>query len=179
MNRLFILLGAVIVTLYIISSAQAELFGDYVGEKACTDCHEAKVQGWLTTPHARAFADLALQGEEKQTTPGCVKCHVVAMEADGGFIDTDLTPELINVQCESCHGPGARHVQSEDPKDIISHPDEASAGPVTLQGRTNTSTMQSKHNSCMVNIVAKIRNKPCSKKYLYCPCSFAAWLFPL
>jgi hypothetical protein len=126
MNRLFILLGAMIVTLYIISSAQAELFGDYVGEKACTDCHEAKVQGWLTTPHARAFADLALQGEEKQTTPGCVKCHVVAMEADGGFIDTDLTPELINVQCESCHGPGARHVASEDPKDIIGHPDEAS-----------------------------------------------------
>ncbi|MDD2220057.1 MAG: cytochrome c family protein, partial [Desulfoplanes sp.] len=117
MNRLFVLLGAVIVTLYIISSAQAELFGDYVGEKACADCHEAQARGWLTTPHAHAFADLAHQGEEKQTTPGCVKCHVVAMEADGGFIDTDLTPELINVQCESCHGPGARHVQSEDPKD--------------------------------------------------------------
>ncbi|GAU09510.1 cytochrome c family protein [Desulfoplanes formicivorans] len=126
MNRLYVLLCAVVVNVCIVSFAQAEFFGEYVGVKACADCHEAKVHGWMTTPHARAFADLAEQGEEKQTTPGCVKCHVVAMEAEGGFIDMDLTPELINVQCESCHGPGARHVESEDPGDIIRHPDEAS-----------------------------------------------------
>jgi len=97
----------------------AELFGEYLSYKACQECHEEIVEGWLKTPHAHAFETLKKQGEEKQQNPGCLKCHVVAMDADGGFIDMELTPELKGVQCESCHGPGMKHSESEDPEDVV------------------------------------------------------------
>jgi len=34
---------------------------------------------------------------------------VTGYERPGGFIDTELTPNLIGVQCEECHGPGGNH----------------------------------------------------------------------
>lgn len=126
MNRLLLFIIAACFALsFMAAAAQAELFGDYVGYTACAQCHADVVKGWKTTPHANAFADLLHQGEEKQSVPGCVRCHVVAMDADGGFIDMDLTPELKDVQCENCHGPGRKHVASQDPADIVARPGEA------------------------------------------------------
>jgi hypothetical protein len=50
----------------------------------------------------------------------------VAFEQDGGYVDADLTPELVNVQCEACHGPGKAHVESEGSSgSITARPDEA------------------------------------------------------
>ena len=104
---------------------QAERMGDYLGYTACIECHEEIVTGWQTTPHAHAFETLKEQGEEKQTIAGCVQCHVVAFEKDGGFIDMALTPELKDVQCEACHGPGRKHVESDgDPAEIVVKADE-------------------------------------------------------
>ncbi|EGB14570.1 hypothetical protein DND132_1361 [Pseudodesulfovibrio mercurii] len=126
MNRLLLIVAVACFLLSLAAAAaHAELFGDYVGYTACEECHADVVKGWKTTPHANAFEDLKQQGEEKQSVPGCVRCHVVAMDADGGFIDMDLTPELKDVQCENCHGPGRKHVASQDPADIVARPDEA------------------------------------------------------
>jgi len=100
-----------------INGVQAELLGDYIGAKNCAECHEKISASWAKTPHAKAFEHLKKEG--KDTTPGCVKCHSVAYEQDGGFIDMELTPELAGVQCESCHGPGIKHRESEDPAHII------------------------------------------------------------
>lgn len=114
----------------------AEILGDYVGHKACIECHEEIVRGWETTPHAHAFETLKEQGEEKQSIPGCVKCHVVGFEEDGGFVDMALTPELKDVQCENCHGPAKRHVESEgDPGLINGAPDEASCRVCHTEGQ--------------------------------------------
>lgn len=124
MRRLPIALLASTALLLCAVPIRAELFGDYTGYTACIPCHADVVDGWKTTPHARAFADLKKQGPEKQSVPGCVRCHVVAMDADGGFIDMDLTPELKDVQCEACHGPGLAHVDSQDPADIVGNPGE-------------------------------------------------------
>ena len=104
--------------------ARGELFGDYVSYTACEMCHADKAAGWKTTAHARAFEDLKKQGEEKQENPGCVQCHVVAYEKDGGFIDMELTPELIGVQCECCHGPGKKHTETFSAENIIGKPGE-------------------------------------------------------
>ena len=100
-----------------LSSSQAELLGDYVGWKSCKDCHEEIADGWQKTKHAQAFDHLKKDG--KDNTPGCVKCHVVNFEGDGGFIAEDLTPELAGVQCESCHGPGKAHVGQPDKEGSI------------------------------------------------------------
>ena len=83
-------------------------------------CHEELVKGWQKTRHASAFESLKKQG--KEAIPGCVKCHVVDYGGEDGFIDTDLTPELTAVQCEACHGPGKRHVESPG-KDWLLIPD--------------------------------------------------------
>ncbi len=105
----------------------AEILGNYMGYEACIKCHEEIVLGWKTTSHANAFETLKEQGEEKQSIPGCFKCHVVGFEKDGGFVDMALTPELKDVQCENCHGPARKHVESEgNPDLIIGSPNEAS-----------------------------------------------------
>lgn len=117
-------------------SVHAEILGDYLGYTACRDCHPTIVEGWKTTPHASAFESLKEQGEEKQSIPGCVKCHVVAFEQDGGFIDMDLTPELKDVQCENCHGPGRAHVESGgDPGLLTEQPDEAKCRSCHTEGQ--------------------------------------------
>jgi hypothetical protein len=99
------------------NGVRAELLGDYIGAQNCAACHEEIAASWAKTPHAKAFEHLRKEG--KDTTPGCVKCHSVAYEQDGGFIDMELTPELAGVQCESCHGPGNQHRDTEDPAHII------------------------------------------------------------
>jgi hypothetical protein len=91
--------------------------GDYAGSQSCAACHEAQVQGWSTTPHAKAFE--SLRKSSQQNLPGCVKCHVTGYEQKGGFIDHDLTPEMAGVQCEECHGPGRYHVDSGGDKASI------------------------------------------------------------
>lgn len=102
-----------------VDSALAELSGAYAGYTSCASCHQEIVDGWRETPHAHAFETLAKQGEEKQKASGCVQCHVVAFEEEGGFVDMELTPELKGVQCESCHGPSRAHAEGDGDPDLL------------------------------------------------------------
>ncbi len=106
------------------STARGEVFGDYMSYTTCEACHSDKVAGWKNTGHANAFDALKTQGEEKQENPGCIQCHVVAYEEEGGFIDMELTPELKDVQCESCHGPGRTHTETLSAENIVGKPGE-------------------------------------------------------
>jgi Cytochrome c554 and c-prime len=69
----------------------------YAGVDACVSCHAAEVAFWKRTKHARAVASLAKDNHQKDVS--CIPCHVTA-----GLIG------LPDVQCESCHGPAAKHV---------------------------------------------------------------------
>jgi hypothetical protein len=106
------------------TAVRSEILGNYVSYTACEACHPDIVEGWKTTPHARAFEDLKKQGEDKQSNPGCFKCHVVGYGEDGGYIDMELTPELKDVQCENCHGPGKKHTETLSADDIVKGCDE-------------------------------------------------------
>ena len=97
---------------------RSEILGDYLGYTACAECHPDIVDKWKTTKHGNAFENLKTQGAEKQENPGCFRCHVVAYNEDGGYIDMDLTPELKDVQCEACHGPGKKHTETVSADDI-------------------------------------------------------------
>ncbi|MBU0717891.1 MAG: hypothetical protein KJ749_06540 [Planctomycetes bacterium] len=80
----------------------------YVGVADCVACHEDRHTSWLGTIHATAFDTLVASGDGEN--PLCFPCHTVAYGAASGFLDTDVTPHLVGVQCENCHGPGSAHV---------------------------------------------------------------------
>jgi len=85
----------------------------YAGTKACATCHEAAATVWHASAHARAFATLVEQNQD--FNPECVGCHVVGLGRRGGFINAKATPQLVDVQCEACHGPGQAHADAPAP----------------------------------------------------------------
>jgi hypothetical protein len=87
---------------------QAQMAGDrYLGEKTCRRCHEMEYQMYASQMHAHAFETLVKN--QRESTPECQPCHVVGMGQPGGFVSRQATPDLVNVQCENCHGMGTRH----------------------------------------------------------------------
>ena len=104
-------------------NSSSEIYGSYLGWKACAECHDEEANGWQKTRHSRAFENLKTAGQAD--LPDCVRCHVVAYNIEGGFIDEELTAELGGVQCEECHGPGITHVEDpEKPEAVVASPSE-------------------------------------------------------
>ncbi len=99
---------------------------EYVGSKYCKLCHDYEYEKWMTSKqvsipglgkqasldsrHADAFAALEKVGSEYD--PECVVCHAVGMQYQTGYISPAKTPELKDVGCENCHGPGSEHLRS-------------------------------------------------------------------
>jgi len=79
----------------------------FVGVGVCERCHEPEAAQWRTTAHAMAWETLVR--EKKDATPECITCHVVGFREPGGFRSAGITPGLMNVQCENCHGIGTQH----------------------------------------------------------------------
>lgn len=89
-------------------NTQVALSSDhYLGDKNCRRCHEAEYQMYSQQQHAHAFATLTKN--QRDSTPECLPCHVVGMGQAGGFVSKESTPDLVNVQCENCHGMGTTH----------------------------------------------------------------------
>ncbi|NIM13182.1 MAG: beta-propeller fold lactonase family protein [Candidatus Aminicenantes bacterium] len=104
----------------VVSSAQG---GQYAGVMVCAGCHKGESKGyvfskWRLSAHADAYAVLgtkkACQNAGKQFVKGnpqkaaaCLRCHA-----------TGQGPGIVRgVQCESCHGPGNKHVQEAAGRD--------------------------------------------------------------
>ena len=88
----------------------------YVGREACQDCHDDAVTFWRTTRHANAWK--TLENDQKTFDAECVSCHVTGWQAPGGTV-LGKVKGLTDVQCEVCHGPGSRHVESGGDTDLI------------------------------------------------------------
>lgn len=86
---------------------QKQSVDHFVGSEVCQRCHQPEYAQWQTTGHARAWQTLV--DIKKESTPECVKCHVVGYKQEGGFQTADDAPKLGNVQCENCHGMGTAH----------------------------------------------------------------------
>ncbi len=82
----------------------------FVGTKVCATCHVREYEIWKRTTHSRALKTLEDTGNDRD--PECVGCHVVGLSYRTGFRSREETPELPDVGCESCHGPGAKHSQN-------------------------------------------------------------------
>lgn len=96
----------------------------YVGAKKCRACHIKQFQSWEKTRMARAFELLRpgvaaaakkkanLEPQKDYThDQECVGCHTTGFGMPGGFVSLEKTPELVGVQCESCHGPGSEYLK--------------------------------------------------------------------
>jgi hypothetical protein len=113
----------------------------FLGSAACGGCHAPALAFWKTTKHARALGALTRIGRSRD--PSCVGCHVTGYLQPGGFTlgagaghprphdrvgaselrsrdpvaggaGPSQGPDLTNVGCEACHGPGQGHPQAAD-----------------------------------------------------------------
>jgi hypothetical protein len=101
---------------------------DYVSSNKCKMCHMKEYKAYQTTEHAHAVKSLASAGEKEiadraaalkvelkgppAQSDDCVICHTTGFHLSGGYPAADSTKNvaLENVTCESCHGPGGKHV---------------------------------------------------------------------
>ncbi len=83
----------------------------YVGSDACMGCHRHAYEVWERHPHHEAYRTLttAKNPSLRQFDGECVECHVVGFHYDSGFTSEKKSQDLMNVGCESCHGPGSIH----------------------------------------------------------------------
>ncbi|MDO4550238.1 MAG: multiheme c-type cytochrome [Planctomycetia bacterium] len=93
--------------------------GDYVGSARCESCHEEVYIKWQKSRHGKAWRPLRDAVPARTSDPECVVCHVVGWNIEHmipyqtGYLNEKDTPHLRNVGCETCHGPGSKHIAAE------------------------------------------------------------------
>jgi hypothetical protein len=93
----------------------------YVGVEVCSTCHKSEREFWNLTQHAAAYATLS--SAHKEFNLDCVSCHVTGYDKPGGSTVVHVE-KLSNVQCEVCHGPGSRHVDTPLDQKLIALPEQ-------------------------------------------------------
>lgn len=83
----------------------------YVGSAACAGCHRHAFNIWQNHPHSKAYPTLttAKNPSNREFDGECVECHVIGFHYDSGFQNAAKSPNLMEVGCENCHGPGSIH----------------------------------------------------------------------
>lgn len=84
----------------------------FLGSAACSACHATAYARWRATSHSRDFSGLLAAD---RTVTACLRCHVTGYGERSGYRATGEAPDLANVGCEACHGPGADHARSAHP----------------------------------------------------------------
>ncbi|MCU0958777.1 MAG: cytochrome C554 [Pirellulaceae bacterium] len=103
---------------------------EFIGSAACADCHDNAWRVWKDgidghrPKHAHAYATLQKPPKRaniaRNFDPECLSCHVVGWNPQkyfpyrSGYVSAESTPDLINVGCENCHGPGKQHTDAEN-----------------------------------------------------------------
>ncbi len=109
-----------LLTCYPISAFAAEKL--YVGPDTCGECHEEEYKSFKKYAKKNHSYESILKmkpGLQDKEFKECLQCHTTGYGRPGGFVSVEKTPDLKNLSCETCHGPGSVHAESEDPDDII------------------------------------------------------------
>ena len=98
----------------------------YVGAKACESCHEDQYASFMANSN-KARSWKSLEKMMPKLTPAeqqeCFACHTTGHGKPGGFVSLEKTPDMANLSCESCHGPGSLHAETGDTSEIRRKPD--------------------------------------------------------
>ncbi|SMC27135.1 Cytochrome c554 and c-prime [Desulfacinum hydrothermale DSM 13146] len=108
-------------TLLWVGLPQAQDQPHYVGDQTCAQCHEEiheRFMQYSKKPHSFQGVEKLQDGLSPQELQDCYACHTTGYGQPGGFTDPVSTPDMKNLGCESCHGPGSVHAETEDPQDI-------------------------------------------------------------
>jgi hypothetical protein len=81
----------------------------YVSAAACAECHREQFGKWTASRHARATDSLVIKQPEFDSS--CFACHASGLEKNAGG-EAGALPQLQNVHCEACHGPGSDHAKN-------------------------------------------------------------------
>ena len=114
-------------TLFFFQSASCDAAEEvsYVGSKACSQCHEKQYESFSKySKKAHSWQSVAIMKPKlkEQELRQCYECHTTGYGKKGGFVSQETTPELADVGCETCHGPGGEHAASGEPKQIRRRP---------------------------------------------------------
>ncbi len=101
-------------------AAPAKGEAGYVGVQECSTCHGKAVKMWQSTKHFEAWETLEKVG--KQLDLSCIYCHVSGFDKLGGA-NLAFNEHLRDVQCETCHGPGSKHVEADGKGHIVLTPE--------------------------------------------------------
>lgn len=84
----------------------------YAGTDKCIACHKTAAAVWTMSAHAHAF--VTLMDRKADADPKCISCHTVGFGDVSGYQREFAAGKLIDVGCESCHGPGSLHVREKE-----------------------------------------------------------------
>jgi hypothetical protein len=84
----------------------------YAGTDKCLACHPGAAAAWLASAHAHSFATLIAR--KADADPRCVGCHTIGFGTPSGYRREFGASKLVDVGCESCHGPGSLHVREKN-----------------------------------------------------------------
>ncbi len=94
----------------------------FVGSDKCQACHPNEFKIWKESKHSHAMEALekyAVRPSLRQFDGDCVQCHTIGFRFQTGYRNETDTPNLKNVGCESCHGPGSGHIQNPSKKEFL------------------------------------------------------------
>jgi hypothetical protein len=91
----------------------------YVGTQSCMGCHQEEYAIWKDSGHAHAWK--SLKHTKADADPNCIGCHSVGFGTVSGYRREFKHEKLIDVGCESCHGPGSQHVAERSSGGPVRH----------------------------------------------------------
>jgi hypothetical protein len=80
----------------------------FIGSEHCLTCHPSAAHAWQNSAHAHGWKTLVAR--DADADPNCITCHSVGFGTPSGYRREFKNTKLINIGCESCHGPGSQHV---------------------------------------------------------------------
>jgi len=83
----------------------------FVGQSECVECHKDEAEKMSQVRMSRAIELLqnSVDVPTAMNEPQCLGCHVTGY---GKPLAAGLTlPDMYNVQCEACHGPGSKYIE--------------------------------------------------------------------